>query len=149
MPPSCAVLADLQSVHGLCCCGNITRNVSEYMLVLAVCQESAQLSALWLQSGCWKISTNAFFQILVLFLQHSRGNDVYFSFVHTYVMHFLCSLYVMPTVYVLSVAFVQMYLMWTVCFLFAVSVAVGSNDMCADMDKRCICRCSHVLTVFK
>jgi len=31
--------ADLQSVHGLRCCGNImrTRNVSEYMLVLAVC----------------------------------------------------------------------------------------------------------------
>ena len=31
--------ADLQSVHGLRCCGNITRtrNVSEYMLVLALC----------------------------------------------------------------------------------------------------------------
>jgi len=31
--------ADLQSVHGLRCYGNITRtqNVSEYMLVLAVC----------------------------------------------------------------------------------------------------------------
>ena len=31
--------ADLQSVHGLCCYGNITRtrNVSEYMLVLALC----------------------------------------------------------------------------------------------------------------
>jgi len=31
--------ADLQSVHGLRCCGNITRtrNISEYMLVLAVC----------------------------------------------------------------------------------------------------------------
>ena len=31
--------ADLQSVHGMCCYGNITRmrNVSEYMLVLAVC----------------------------------------------------------------------------------------------------------------
>jgi len=32
-------LADLQSVHGLHCYGNITRmrNVSEYMLVLALC----------------------------------------------------------------------------------------------------------------
>ena len=32
--------ADLQSVHGLRCYGNITRtrNVSEYMLVLALCQ---------------------------------------------------------------------------------------------------------------
>jgi len=32
-------LADLQSAYGLCCYGNITRtrNVSEYMLVLAVC----------------------------------------------------------------------------------------------------------------
>jgi len=32
-------LADLQSVHGLCCYGDImrTRNVSEYMLVLALC----------------------------------------------------------------------------------------------------------------
>ena len=31
--------ADLQSVHGLRCCGNITRtrNVSEYMFVLALC----------------------------------------------------------------------------------------------------------------
>ena len=31
--------ADLQSVHALRCCGNITRtrNVSEYMLVLALC----------------------------------------------------------------------------------------------------------------
>jgi len=31
--------ADLQSVHGLRCCGNITRtkNVSEYTLVLALC----------------------------------------------------------------------------------------------------------------
>jgi len=31
--------ADLQSVHGLHCCGNKTRtrNVSEYMLVLALC----------------------------------------------------------------------------------------------------------------
>jgi len=31
--------ADLQSVHGLRCCGNVTRtrNVSEYMLVLAPC----------------------------------------------------------------------------------------------------------------
>jgi len=31
--------ADLQSVHGLRCYGNITRtrNVSEYMLVLALC----------------------------------------------------------------------------------------------------------------
>ena len=31
--------ADLQSAHGLRCYGNITRtrNVSEYMLVLAVC----------------------------------------------------------------------------------------------------------------
>jgi len=31
--------ADLQSGHGLCCCGNITRtqDVREYMLVLAVC----------------------------------------------------------------------------------------------------------------
>ena len=31
--------ADLQSVHGLCCYGNITRtrNVSEYVLVLALC----------------------------------------------------------------------------------------------------------------
>jgi len=30
--------ADLQSVHGLRCCGNITRtrNVSEYMLVVAL-----------------------------------------------------------------------------------------------------------------
>jgi len=38
MPPSCA-WADLQSMHGLCCYGNITRtrNVSEYMLVLALC----------------------------------------------------------------------------------------------------------------
>jgi len=36
MPPS---WADLQSLHGLHCCGNITRmqNVSEYTLVLAVC----------------------------------------------------------------------------------------------------------------
>jgi len=102
--------ADLKSVQVLHN-DSITRNVSEYMLVLAVCQESPQLSPLWLQSGCWKISTNAFGKILVLFLQHSRGNDVHFSFVHTYVMHFLCSLYVMPTVHVLSVAFVQMYLM--------------------------------------
>jgi len=32
-------LADLQSVHGLRCYGNITRtlNVSEYMIVLAIC----------------------------------------------------------------------------------------------------------------
>jgi len=32
-------LADLQSMHGLRCYGNITRtrNVSEYMLVLALC----------------------------------------------------------------------------------------------------------------
>jgi len=32
-------LADLKSVHGLCCYGNITRtrNVSECMLVLALC----------------------------------------------------------------------------------------------------------------
>ena len=39
MPPSCALLGGLQSVHGLRCCGNITRtrNVSEYMLVLAAC----------------------------------------------------------------------------------------------------------------
>ena len=39
MPPSCALLADLQSVHGLRCYGNITRtrNVSEYVLVLALC----------------------------------------------------------------------------------------------------------------
>jgi len=31
--------ADLQSVHGLCCYGNITRtrNVSEYVLVFALC----------------------------------------------------------------------------------------------------------------
>jgi len=29
--------ADLQSMYGLRCYGNITRNVSEYMLVLAVC----------------------------------------------------------------------------------------------------------------
>jgi len=29
--------ADLQSVHGLHCYGNITRNVSEYILVLALC----------------------------------------------------------------------------------------------------------------
>jgi len=31
--------ADLQSMHGLHCCGNIKRtlNVSEYMLVLALC----------------------------------------------------------------------------------------------------------------
>jgi len=31
--------ADLQSVHGLRCCGNITRtrNVGEYMLMLALC----------------------------------------------------------------------------------------------------------------
>ena len=31
--------ADLQSVHGLRCCGNImrTRNVSEYVFVLALC----------------------------------------------------------------------------------------------------------------
>jgi len=38
MPPNCAVLADLQSVHGLRCYSNITRtpNVSEYMLVLAL-----------------------------------------------------------------------------------------------------------------
>jgi len=39
MPPSCALLADLQSVHELRCYGNITRtrNVSEYMRVLALC----------------------------------------------------------------------------------------------------------------
>jgi len=55
--------ADLQSVHGWRCYGSITRNVSEYMLVLVVCQESPQLSALWLQSGCWKILTNAFCKI--------------------------------------------------------------------------------------
>ena len=37
--PSCALLGDLQSVRGLRCHGNIkrTRNVSEYMLVLALC----------------------------------------------------------------------------------------------------------------
>jgi len=29
--------ADLQSVHGLHCYSNITRNVSEYMFVLALC----------------------------------------------------------------------------------------------------------------
>ena len=36
-PPSCALWADLQSVRGLRCYGNITqtRNVSEYMLALA------------------------------------------------------------------------------------------------------------------
>jgi len=35
MPPSCALWADLQCVHMLRCCGNITRTqkVSEYMLV--------------------------------------------------------------------------------------------------------------------
>jgi len=40
--------ADLQSVHGLHCYGNITRtqNVSEYMLVLAVCLVDF-LVALW------------------------------------------------------------------------------------------------------
>jgi len=39
MPPSCALLGDLQSAHELCCYDNITRtrNVSEYMLVLALC----------------------------------------------------------------------------------------------------------------
>jgi len=39
MPTSCAVLADLQLVHGLRCFGSITRtrNVSEYTLVLALC----------------------------------------------------------------------------------------------------------------
>jgi len=39
MPPSCALLGDLQSVHGLHCYGNTmqTRNVSEYMLVLTLC----------------------------------------------------------------------------------------------------------------
>jgi len=38
MPPSCALLGGLQSVHGLRCYGNITRTriVSEYMLVLAL-----------------------------------------------------------------------------------------------------------------
>jgi len=32
--------ADLQSVHWLCCCGNITRtrNVSDYMLILTLCR---------------------------------------------------------------------------------------------------------------
>jgi len=39
MPPSCAVWADLQSMRGLRCYGNIMQmqNVSEYMLVLTVC----------------------------------------------------------------------------------------------------------------
>jgi len=39
MPPVVHYWADLQSVHGLRCYGNImrTQNVSEYMLVLAVC----------------------------------------------------------------------------------------------------------------
>jgi len=39
MSPSCHYLADLQSVHGLRCYGKITRtrNVGEYMLVLALC----------------------------------------------------------------------------------------------------------------
>ena len=38
--------ADLQSVHGLRCYGNITRtrNVSEYMLVLALCQVTFRVS---------------------------------------------------------------------------------------------------------
>jgi len=37
--------ADLQSVHGFCCCGNITRtrNVNEYILVLALCLVTAAL----------------------------------------------------------------------------------------------------------
>jgi len=39
MPLVVQYWADLQSMHGLCCYGNITRtqNVSEYMLVLALC----------------------------------------------------------------------------------------------------------------
>jgi len=39
MSRSYALLGGLQSVHGLRCYGNITltRNVSEYMLVLALC----------------------------------------------------------------------------------------------------------------
>jgi len=43
--------ADLQSVHGLRCYGNITRtrNVSEYMLVLALClvSTSGQMTRLY------------------------------------------------------------------------------------------------------
>ena len=50
-------LADLQSVHGLRCYGNITRtrNVSEYMLVLALCLVSLcvlQLHAALQHGGC-------------------------------------------------------------------------------------------------
>jgi len=39
MPPVVHYWADLQPVHGLRCYGNVTRtrNVSEYMLVLALC----------------------------------------------------------------------------------------------------------------
>ena len=33
--------ADLQSVHGLRCYGNVTRTVSEYMLVFALCLVSS------------------------------------------------------------------------------------------------------------
>jgi len=41
--------ADLQSVHGLRCYGNITRtrNVSEYMLVLSVCLSVCNVGVLW------------------------------------------------------------------------------------------------------
>jgi len=39
MLPSCALLGGFAIMHGLRCYGNVTRtrNVSEYMLVLALC----------------------------------------------------------------------------------------------------------------
>ena len=46
--------ADLQSLHGLCCYGNITRmqNVSESMLVLALCLVHLVTTQHWLFGYC-------------------------------------------------------------------------------------------------
>jgi len=58
MPPVVHYWADLQSMHELCCYGNImrTQNVSEYMLVLALCLVSTlvmQVAHAWLSSLVW------------------------------------------------------------------------------------------------
>ena len=50
--------ADLQSVHGLRCYGNITRtrNVSEYMLVLALCLVNFSYATyMYLYNSVWQM----------------------------------------------------------------------------------------------